>query len=111
MSQAFFVQHSCSLGAGVTAAALLATLHLERIARSLEVPERRRRDPSNCEGKIKGAARACLECESARGFGAARRLVVSVPRANAGLRVACIRGVPSTTCFATFCRGRRRGIA
>lgn len=111
MSPSMVVQASRDLDARRTAAELLAKLHMESNARPPQVRERRDEDPSKFEGKIKGAARACLECESARGFGAARRLAMSVPCAYAGLRVAWVRGVPSTTRFATFCRGPRRGIA
>jgi len=63
------------------------------------------------EGKIKGAARAGPECESARGFGAARQPAVPVLHANTNLRTSWVRDVPSATVCATYHVGPRHGIA
>jgi hypothetical protein len=64
-----------------------------------------------CEGKIKGAARACPECESARGVGAARRPAVPVLRVNTHLPNCRGCGVPSAARSATLSLGPCRGIA
>ena len=67
--------------------------------------------PEEREGKIKGATRACPECESARGFGAARQPAVPVLHANTNLHTRWIRDVPSATLCATYHVGPRHGIA
>lgn len=63
------------------------------------------------EGKIKGATRACPECESARGFGAARQPLVPVLHANTDLHTRWIGDVPSATLCATYHVGPHHGIA
>lgn len=62
------------------------------------------------EGKIKGAARAGPECESARGLGAARHPAAPVPRADAILPARII-GMQLPKRRAASRGGAHRGIA
>lgn len=84
------VQMSCRQRAVISALALpiglLGTLGV-RLAR---IRSRNLRGPVKTEGKIKGPARARSQSQSARGLGAARRLVACVPSQSAnpqGIRV------------------------
>jgi len=71
---------------------------------------RDRRGAAKTEGKIKGPARAGPQSQSARGVGAARRLVAGVPSRSANPPGIEVRRVPPSTGFAalrwSLCHGR-----
>lgn len=99
--------------AGVIGAALSASLSTRFVASRWRswADAGRAAGSEEREGKIKGAARACPECESARGFGVARLPAVPVLHANSNLHTRWIRGVPPATLCATYHVGPRHGIA
>ncbi len=70
---------------------------------------RRLQGAAKTEGKIKGPARAGPQSQSARGVGAARRLVAGVPSRNANPTGIGFDRVPSSTWFAasrwSLCHG------
>ena len=63
---------------------------------------RRLQGPVKREGKIKGPARAGPQSQSARGLGAARRLVACVPSQNANPQSIRVGSVPSLMLFAAL---------
>ena len=63
---------------------------------------RRLQGPVKREGKIKGPARARPQSQSARGLGAARRLVACVPSKNANPQGIRVGRVPSWMRFAAL---------
>ena len=74
----------------------------------------RSRDPrgaAKTEGKIKGPARAGPQSQSARGVGAARRLVACVPSQNANPTGIEGGRVPSSTWFAALRWSLCHGLA
>lgn len=69
------------------------------------------RGQAKTEGKIKGPARTCPQSQSARGVGAARRLIACVPSWSANLQGIELGRVPSSMRYATLRWSLCHGLA
>ena len=119
MTVSFIVQRSCRPRAAIVAQTLSVAPHGTPDVRLLRLVwcwswnrNRGQQDRLKTEGKIKGSARCRPQSQSARGVGAARRLVAGVPSQNANpLEVSGDERMPSLTSVVESRRNLCHGIA
>ena len=102
MNMAPIVQISCHQRAAQAALALPVWQRCKHSMRLARIRNRAPGGPVKREGKINGPARARPQSQSARGLGAARRLIACVPSQNANPQGIELGNVPPLMRFAAL---------